>query len=91
MDFFGHSLDSGFKVLQEMAHQDDTLGHNMSRTSVRAYITSLMESKSFVNYKFMFFLSCRSVVQFIFQRFIKFLFMFFRIQYSSESTCWSRC
>ncbi|XBI34927.1 hypothetical protein VPH35_120677 [Triticum aestivum] len=26
-------LDSGLKVLQEMAHQDDTRGHNMSRTS----------------------------------------------------------
>ncbi|XP_073362434.1 uncharacterized protein [Aegilops tauschii subsp. strangulata] len=30
---FGSSLDSGFKLLQEMAHQDDTLGHNISRTS----------------------------------------------------------
>jgi hypothetical protein len=38
--FFCHSLDSGLKVLQEMAHQDHTLGHNMSRTEVGAYITS---------------------------------------------------
>ena len=46
--FFGDSMDSGFKVLQEMAHLYETIGndmvHNMPRTDVSAFVMRLQLS-----------------------------------------------